>query len=344
MSLTWLGVPLYFGPTILYSLAKKPWSAENQRFYNWLTHHSSWFPSGPKRQWIFPFVWTFFLWVGMPMAGKSFALPSSSSPHLTFAVHIGYFFWQDFELASTYSLGLAFYWFTVAFVIGWFNLFFELRWLRLTFWFTLIALDGCALGAFICFIIAGAPLSAVFFGLLGAVWLPVATIWTCIAAYWVPEYKEKTDNNTTANMDTPQPQQQGFSLTNDQNAQQQQQQFPLGLTDMPDRNDSQMPIHDQMKQVQSMIQNYGQQQQQQQLLQQQHQQQPFMMPFNGFRPGALSIGSSVVPFSTHQQQQQQQQLSVRGSAGGGVAFSVTSQLPPSKTTGKLQLRVPDIVK
>ena len=260
---------------------------------------------------------------------------------------LGYFFWQDFELASTYSLGLAFYWFTVAFVIGWFNLFFELRWLRLTFWFTLIALDGCALGAFICFIIAGAPLSAVFFGLLGAVWLPVATIWTCIAAYWVPEYKEKTDNMTTTAADAgaaslP----QGFSLTNDAPSQdtrtpnempgQQQQRY--------DTSDSQMPIQDQMKQVQSMIQNFGQQQQQQLQLQQQQQQlPPFMMPFNGFRPAALSVGSSVVPFATHQQQQQQ--LSVRGNAGGGVAFSVTSQLPSSsKATNKVQLRVPDNVK
>jgi TolA-binding protein len=165
-------------------------------------------------------------------------------------------------------------------------------------------------------------------------WCIFATIWTCIAAYWIPPYKEKTDVDQGGK----------FSLTDQDAAMQNVPPMPPMPDMQMDQNfgvRSNEPVavassssQDQVRQLQSMIQNYGQQQQQQQQL-------AMMMPFNGFRQSALSVGSSVSP----QQHQQQQYVSSRPSATAGATFSVTSNSSGTgKPAGKVQLRVPDNVR
>jgi tryptophan-rich sensory protein len=146
-------------------LTEAPHSKKDDIFYAHLQKHSSWFP---RYRIVFPIVWTL-MWSANGVGA--------------------YLFWHAYEPGqdTTYLVGLIFY--AVSFVAqcGWYNLFFRRRLLKLSFFVSLVFIWGGSVGYFVCTVLYPQLTASIISGIVVGM-LSVATLFTGVAAFWVPDH------------------------------------------------------------------------------------------------------------------------------------------------------------
>jgi hypothetical protein len=168
----WLGIAAFFGPPVLYLSLSKGWSARYEAYYQHLSRNSRvFFLQGLAKRIVFPLVWTIFFLALIPLSG--------------------FLYWFTVDPAVSgvfnYNLGLGFYWVSVFMLFPWMGIFFGMEAPKSAFFWT-IATDAAIVGHFAMNIIVGAVPGAIFYGLLIG-WMVIATMWTTVAAFFVPPYK-----------------------------------------------------------------------------------------------------------------------------------------------------------
>ena len=167
----WLGIAAFFAPPILNLILGKRWSARYEAYYQHLSRNSRiFFLQGAAKRIVFPLVWSIFYLALIPLAG--------------------FLYWFTVDPAVSgvfkYNLGLGFYWASLFLLLPWMSIFFGMEAPKTAFVLTLAA-DAAIVGFFAMNIIVGAVPGAVFYGLLMG-WMTLATLWTLVAAFFVPPY------------------------------------------------------------------------------------------------------------------------------------------------------------
>jgi tryptophan-rich sensory protein len=166
----WVAALVFIGLPVYHLITSR--SGRDDAFYRHLEAHSMIFPrSDSVFRGVFKLAWTL-LFPAMGVAG--------------------FLFWRDADsTASGYTIGLVFYMIAVFSAYGWMRMFFVRRMVFTSFFMTFFGVLGCAavfLGYSIFF-------SLVVPSILSGIWCGFtlyATLLTCIAAFSVPTYKEKT--------------------------------------------------------------------------------------------------------------------------------------------------------
>lgn len=178
IQIDWLGVIAFILPPIAYLITSKPYSTKDDEYYMHFANSSPLFPKGDARI-VFSIAWTLIF---------------------TFEGIAAYLFWHNADTSTvahgnTYNAGLVLYVAQLLMCFGWMNLFFKARYPRWVSFVATLLIMLCVIGVLVCSVLLGVTFATVVFAVFLA-WMVYATILSAIAAFYAPEYKKKTMDNT----------------------------------------------------------------------------------------------------------------------------------------------------